>query len=357
MTWDPDEFLRTISGETKVYFDEEYVIETLLAETIRIGLWTIYTGQNIPITSSSLVNWVTRKLEILWEAWFEGERDLRREVWGVLRETRAGSMDFLGDVLILKHGRCLPSPTRLIEINEENKALVSGAPTSYLKDLVDADFHLSGASRVITGMSRSSLEFPTQEVTSFLGADLFTTDKDDLVSGYLKEMMTRLDWTPATIHPAWHGLSRFSTIVGAGSWTQKPKPLSFNGWTIELYRERLFNDRFFRYWLIRSKTQTRPHDREGLELTPVEVFRLAVILARLSGNPATLICSKRDITRGGAGTRVPAVALRLIYVLGGKYDGISEGIAWWSLPSRVVETVCSACERLGFAISHGGEQT
>ncbi len=344
------DFLRAILGSDRIIVEPETETETLIAETVRAALWSMYKARESPVYSSALVNWVQRKLELCWELWDE-EGHLRRRVWDVLREGRTGSLDFLGDVIILRNGRCLPSPTRTVQIDQTRSALISGAPTDALIGLVEGRVYLAGASRVIQGSVHPSAGIPVQERASFLGADPFTQGREELVEGFLEMLLQRLDWTPATISPRWLGLSGFSRIYEDGSWEGRARRFPFERWIVEVYRERLFNDRYFRYWLIRRRPDEVSAQPESLELTPVEFFRVAIVLAEISGEPAQFFRdARRDPPRIGVETRMPAVALRLVHLLGGTYTGFSNGRAWWNVRRDLLDTLCDGCRNLGFEI-------
>lgn len=310
----------------------------LLGETLRIGLFSLFSRSGAPVHELSLRAWLERKLSSLFDSLDQSEeRDYRQ----VLLGSRGQNLELAGDALILPGGFVCPAPSRAIRVSEQSVVLLSGLPSHLLPNLRP---HLAFTSlgRRIEGVDSSELSrlgIRSQTVDSYLGTPDTVT-----VSSRLHELTARQP------ESAWFGGGDWEAYIGnqqAGAghpipaygflWSRTtgrsahpPLEVDLGSNRISLWRQPI-TSRFYRFWL--RVTSSRGSSATSVPLTDWKLIALA--LDAESGRPRVALLV-RNVHEKSVTLSVgfpPYWRLyRLVNLLGGELTGRRGGEDVWRFP-------------------------
>ena len=127
--------------------DQETLRSAVVADTIRMGIYLLYsTDQSFaPVHNLEIRSWLSHKLLPVIPDLLDSEEKSYRQV---LTEGRSGSLEFLGDALLLSDGYLCPGPTHFIDIGNGCYLIISGLPTMYFRSLSSKIIHTQLGRRI-----------------------------------------------------------------------------------------------------------------------------------------------------------------------------------------------------------------
>lgn len=229
----------------KIPNNEKIVIDSLIAETVRLAL-NVDTSQTIrPIHILYLRNWVIKKLRSI----VPNISDLFTMIF--IDDTYNGPNPiFLGDIVELSNGFYIPGPTRLIKIEENSWILISGLPTSFfIKEGLEIE--ICGMSRLIKNISKqeiNEMKIPIQGIDSYIGIDEINKSPEELIKTLINQEITH-EWSPKSeweiYIPGRYGKGGFGFSVFTGV---KDMSIKMDGLALSFWRESREHQNT-RYWL------------------------------------------------------------------------------------------------------------
>jgi hypothetical protein len=345
-------------GPNALPVDEISLRATLIAETLRIGLFDLYhrTEPGRPVHPLSLRSWVRHKLgSVVPDVLNEGESSFRE----VLCEGRGANLEFLGDSLILSDGYLCPAPTRLVQVSPGSYLLISGVPSESIGPIAGHLIH-SALGRRVEGIAPEEVaasRIPVQRLEEYLGKPGGVPSPATLFGSFLSR--SRSPWQPGR---GWEvyagnleiGASRTGAIYGF-SWIdpkeargRRSAQANFQGGRMSVWKEPL-TERFYHYWL----SVTMGDSSFGVTIPNIEWKQACIALDSLAGSPreATFVRNPR-----GSGVLLslgfqPFEALyRALHALDARFERWRQGVAEWVLPIHGMEAVKGLLERVGVRV-------
>lgn len=342
-------------GQESFFDNETSLRATVIAETLRIGLFQLSLREGVPtpVHPLSLRSWVRHKLEpVIPQLLEEGENNFRE----ALCEGRGANLEFLGDALVLTNGYLYPAPTRVVQVAPDNHILLSGLPSNQLGSLTESLVY-SALGRRLVGVGTEkyrSLGIPMQSLDEYLGSPNGVPKADTFLGSLLAR--SREAWRPGKGWEVYTGNSGGGPGKLEGTYGfawEKPNELrgrrfcevDFHSAVVSLWREPL-TERYFHYWLAgRSASASF-----GIPILNGEWKQACLSLDMLAGRPreATLVRNLR-----GPGVLLslsfqPFEALyRALHVFNARFKGWQRGSIQWEIPAEAREHIRQMLERAG----------
>lgn len=295
----------------------------------------------------SLKNWVTRKLRSVYPELEIEENNLFLQA---LKDGPGPNLEFLGDVIKLNNGYYLPSPTRVIQIEDDKFILISGLPTKFFIN-AGLDVEISGTSRCLYNLSVSELKkinIPIQSVKSYIGLrELYNTNS---FLEYILNHEEHTKWAPEKGMEAYTGELR-GKIYGYDYWGINPLECIHPLGLLSLWRFKREWDRFEYRLLIKKPNQQSTSLNQKMSslinynhfsiLLPSTLYKkICLALDMLSNNKriAHLIKSNENVIVN-INFGPPEELMRYIYAIGGKWQGYEKSYLKWIIPYHGIKTL------------------
>lgn len=350
-------------GSEALPYDETSLRAALIAETLRIGLFELYSRQGTrnPVHPLALRSWVRHKLAPVIPDVLEAGQSSFREV---LSEGRGSNLEFLGDAVVLAGGYLCPAPTRLVQVGTTSHLLVSGVPTHDLGSLGGRVVH-SALGRRVEGFSSDEVRLlgvPLQSLEEYLGSPGGLPDPEALITNCLSR--SRSTWQPGRVWEAYQGSQevgpRRPEAAYGFAWgdpnDQRGRNFAraeFHGNIISIWREPL-TENFYHFWMSVQKAGSST----GIVVSNTEWKQVCLAIDAFASRrrEATFV---RDPQRRGMLLSLgfpPFEALyRALHALGARFGGWRQGTALWEVPSESRTSIQHLLKRVGVAVRVLGE--
>jgi hypothetical protein len=329
----------------KILDNEKIIYDSLIAETIRLAINVNYCETIQSVHILYLRNWVIRKLRSL----IPNIPDLFTMIF--IDETYNGPNPiFLGDIIELSNGFYIPSPTRMIKIEENSWILISGLPTSYfVKEGFDIEVYgMTRLMKNITAEEINSKKIPIQNIDSYTGIDEINVSPEDFIESLIKqehhhEWRQRSDWE--MYMPKKYGKGGFCFSIYTGS---KDLSIIKDGLALSLWKESREHQNT-RYWLrigkklnhikidkkrvngVEKFVTAEYEHKEMIKIQPSYVRYVCLALDKISGDPRKVYLKSSDETASISMDFSPPGALwRWFFSIGSK---------WNENPSRYIDLI------------------
>jgi len=314
------------------------VSDCIVAEAVRYAMADLKKNDDPwgRVNIISLRTWVFRKLRAIIREIRSEDKDV---IGDILREPPGPNLEFMGEVLSVGSGDCIPGPTRFIAVDNERYLVVSAQPTPHLQ--------AHGLSISITGTRRwvfkkelegaADFRIPVQDFDSYMGY----VPSAQTPESYLIECARSGQW------------DKLSSISGAFAYAgnQGSDEASYRPWSEGIQTDygriillRKINE-FKReeFWLrVDSESQKRvvalPWQRVGYAKLAYDALTGGRSYVRFEnrGNGTSIV---------GINFRSTEAHRRCIYALGGTFVGRVKGLVSWEIPSTSTEVIKALMRR------------
>jgi len=341
--------------------------EAVIAESIRYCFLDINhtNDKQKPLSTVRITNWVTRKLRAIIPDITE-ERDLIRSI---LSEGPGFNLELLGEVCRVEGG-FQPSPTRLVKLNDDIWALISGLPTICFQDM--------GFQIVSHGLVRH-IECSEEWIeesglnTQSLGSYLNLHAQNQLDISIIQSLFNKHEhnpWNPEAGYLAYMGASQPLNDEGGPfgfkAWGSKALEVDYPGGKVSLWK--IQREWSTDYFLVLRKSLLKARLEKKIDEHGVREFWSTFENVTIPLNPSNFkkVCLELDAKSGNARQIVieetnketvlklsfwpPELLLKYFFIIGSEWRGKIGGQLTWVLPCGVTEDIFTLADRLSLKV-------
>jgi hypothetical protein len=329
----------------KLPIREEMLIDSIASEAVRLSLFQSIDNRSAikPIHITQVKNWAIRKSRSLLDYF---EVDAASKISEVVDSENRPNMTFLGDILKLANGYIIPTPLKFITIDSQHSLLISGFPTYSLVE-IGVPVFLNGVCRSIVSENfndRHKQYFFELDRENYMDKIDFEKEPRKFLE-YLLSNNEKEKWIPNKYEDGYLGnIGNHEFLFG-----RNPIKVRLEDGLLSLWRTS-----FDYHSIYRLKIESRNSTQFSITLPNFLFKRVCLAMDSLSNNKRKAILRRTQneifLTLNFV---PPAAEIRLIYAIGGAWNGEIYGKISWAFPLRFLEEVKRISSELWISIEEG----